>query len=124
MKMHSSIAIVVAAGLLAPAMFAHAADAQRGKSLYETRCTTCHSLEYHGAGPAHKGLFGRKAGSAPGYAYSKALKDSTVVWNGDALDKWLSGPDTFIPGQKMWFSIPDAVDRADIIAYLAAAAKR
>jgi cytochrome c len=122
MKMHSSIAIAVAAGTLA--LSAHAADAQRGKSLYETRCTTCHSLEFHGAGPAHKGVFGRKAGSAPGYAYSPALRDSTVVWNAATLDKWLSGPDAFIPGQKMWFSISDAVDRADIIAYLAAAAKR
>jgi cytochrome c len=69
-------------------------------------------------------VFGRKAGSAPGYAYSQALKDSTVVWNAQTIDKWLSGPDAFIPGQKMWFSIPDAVDRADIIAYLAAATKR
>ncbi len=103
---------------------AHAADVQHGKTLYETRCTSCHSIEYPAAGPAHKGLFGRKAGSSPGYAYSNALKDSKVVWSAETLDKWLSGPEAFIPGQKMYISIPDAAERADIIAYLAQATKR
>ena len=112
------------AGLLASVIGAQAADAQHGKALYESRCTSCHSLQYHGAGPAHKGLFGRKAGSAEGYAYSKALKESTVVWNEGTLDKWLSGPETYIPGQKMWFSVSDPVERTDIIAYLAAATRK
>lgn len=103
---------------------AHAADVQHGKTLYETRCTSCHSIEYPGAGPAHKGLFGRKAGSSPGYAYSSALKDSKIVWSEQTLDKWLSGPEALIPGQKMWVAIPDATERADIIAYLAQATKR
>ena len=124
MKMHASIAIVVAAGMLASAICAHAADPQRGKSLYESQCSACHSLKTHGAGPAHEGLIGRKAGSAPGFNYSEALKDSTIVWNEGTLDKWLSGPDAFIPGQKMWLSISDAAQRADIIAYLAAATRR
>jgi len=111
----------VAAAFAAPA---HATDTQRGKSLYETRCTSCHSIEYPGAGPAHKGLFGRKAGSSPGFNYSNALKDSKVVWSADTLDKWLAGPEAFIPGQRMFVSVPDAVERADIIAYLADATKR
>lgn len=112
------------AGLLASAIGAQAADVQHGKALYETRCATCHSLQYNGAGPAHKGVFGRKAGSADGYAYSKALKESTVVWNEATLDKWLSGPENFIPGQKMWFSVSDPVERADIIAYLGTVARK
>jgi cytochrome c len=115
------VAASVAATFAAPV---HAADAQHGKALYETRCTSCHSIEYPGAGPAHKGLFGRKAGSSPGFAYSGALKDSKVVWSAQTLDKWLAGPEAFIPGQRMFVSVPDAVERADIIAYLADATKR
>jgi cytochrome c len=114
-------ALLLAATFAAPA---HAADAQRGKTLYETRCTSCHSIEYPGAGPAHRGLFGRKAGSAPGFGYSSALKDSKVVWSEETVDKWLSGPEAFIPGQRMWVAVPDAAERADIIAYLTQATKR
>jgi len=120
-KIDLAIAAVVAAAFAAPAP---AADAQHGKALYETRCTSCHSIEHQGMGPAHKGLFGRKAGGVPGFSYSSALKDSKVVWNEETLDKWLSGPEAFIPGQRMYVSVPDAAERADIIAYLSAATKR
>ena len=123
--MKTSIDLAIAAATAAAiAMPAWAADAQRGKELYETRCTSCHSIEYPGAGPAHKGLFGRKAGSSAGFSYSNALKDSKVVWGAETLDKWLSGPEAFIPGQRMFISVPDAAERADIIAYLAVATKR
>ena len=118
------VAVIVLSLTVALGSVAVAADVQHGKALYETRCTSCHSIEYPAAGPAHKGLFGRKAGSSPGYAYSSALKDSKVVWSAETLDKWLSGPEAFIPGQKMYISIPDAAERADIIAYLALATKR
>ena len=116
-----AIAATVATAFAVPAI---AADAQHGKALYETRCTSCHSIEHPGAGPAHKGLFGRKAGGVPGFPYSSALNDSKVVWSEETLDKWLSGPEAFIPGQRMFVSVPDAVERADIIAYLAVATKR
>src|SRR5258706_14858330 len=89
-----------------------AGDAEHGKGLYDARCSACHSIEYNGAGPAHKGLFGRKAGSAPGFGYSKALKDSGVVWNEETLSKWLANPEGFIPGQKMFIHTPEAADRA------------
>ena len=120
-SIHLAIAAVLAAAFAMPA---HSADAQHGKALYETRCKSCHSIEHQGAGPAHKGLFGRKAGGAPGFPYSDALKDSKVVWSEETLEKWLSGPEAFIPGQRMFVSVPDAAERADIIAYLAAATKR
>lgn len=93
-------------------------DARRGRSLYQSRCAACHSIEYNGVGPAHKNVYGRKAGSAPDYTYSEALQRSTVVWNEKTLGKWLAGPEKLIPGQKMGFSVPNAKDRADLIAYL------
>jgi cytochrome c len=102
-----------------PALAAPAAgDPVAGKLAYASRCSACHSVEYNGVGPTHKNLFGRRAGSVAGFAYSKALKDSQVVWNADSLDHWLTDPEKFIPGQKMFFWIPDAKERADIIAYL------
>ena len=95
-----------------------AGDAAHGMQLYAVRCAACHSVEYNGVGPAHKNLIGRRVGTAPGYAYSTALKESAVVWDEANLSKWLTDPAKFIPGQKMFISISDAQDRADIVAYL------
>ena len=100
------------------AFFAHAGDAARGKQLYESRCIGCHSIDENRAGPAHKGVFGRKAGFAKGYDYSDALKKSKLIWNERTLDRWLADPESTIAGQKMGFTVPDHTDRADIIEYL------
>ena len=97
---------------------AAAGDAIRGQELYHTLCMSCHSIDYNGVGPAHKGLFGRKAGSHADYLYSPAVKSSNIVWTDKTLDKWLSNPEKLIPGQKMGFMVPAAKDRADLIAYL------
>jgi cytochrome c len=97
---------------------AHGADAARGRTLYESRCIGCHSLDENRAGPAHRGVFGRKAGSGKGYEYSEALRKSTVMWDARTLDRWLANPEKLIPGQKMGFSVADPAERADIIEYL------
>jgi cytochrome c len=111
--------ILCAAGLIAGQTAVHAdGDAAHGKQLYAVRCAICHSIDYNGVGPTHKNLIGRKAGSVQGYAYSDALKNSAVIWGEASLKQWLTEPDKFIPGQKMFVSIPDAQDRADIVAYL------
>jgi cytochrome c len=95
-----------------------AGDADKGAALYQARCTACHSLDYNGVGPAHRGTFGRHAGQAPGYAYSAALRAADVVWNEATLDRWLADPEKFIPGQRMGVNVLDAADRADLIAFL------
>ena len=96
----------------------HAADAARGKTLYETRCIACHSIDDNRVGPAHRGVFGRKAGAAQGYDYSPAVKSAAVVWDARSLDRWLADPEKLIPGQRMGYSVPDAADRADLVEYL------
>jgi len=93
-------------------------DAQRGEALYDSRCTACHSLDHSRIGPAHRGVFGRRAGRVAGFDYSPALRRSHVVWNAKSLDRWLTNPELFIPGQKMGYSVPDAQDRTDIVAFL------
>lgn len=109
---------VCAAVLSAQASFSLAADGARGKQLYESRCIGCHSIDQNRVGPAHKGVFGRKAGSVKGYDYSAAVKSSKLIWNERTLDRWLANPEATIPGNKMGYSLPESVDRADIIEYL------
>ena len=113
--MATALALCVA-GFAWPAMAA--GDANAGRALYQARCTACHSLDYNGVGPAHRGVFGRATAQAPGFAYSDALKSSHQVWNEDSLDRWLADPERFAPGQRMGFSVAEARDRSDLIAYL------
>ncbi len=95
-----------------------APDAVRGEQIY-VRCEACHALAYDRVGPRHCGLFGRRAGSVPGFAYSKAMKDSGIVWNDKTLDRFLASPLKMVPGTAMTYDgVPDAKDRADLLAYL------
>ncbi|MBV1688817.1 c-type cytochrome [Novosphingobium sp. G106] len=89
-----------------------------GARLYQS-CMGCHSLDDNDVGPKHRGVVGRKAGIVPGYAYSAALKKSGITWTPSQLDRWLSGPQAMVPGAKMYFSVANPQNRADIIAYLA-----
>jgi cytochrome c len=92
-------------------------DAAHGAKVYQD-CMICHSLDKNEIGPLHRDVFGRKAGSVPGYDYSAALKASDIVWNDTTLDTWLADPQALVPGTKMTFSVDDAQDRADVIAFL------
>jgi len=104
---------------LAIAGAAHAAaDAARGEAVY-ARCLACHALAYDRVGPHHCGLLGRRAGSVPGFAYSRAMKDSRITWDEKTLDRFLAQPVKAVPGTTMTYDgIPDPQERADLIAYL------
>jgi cytochrome c len=93
-------------------------DAARGQALFEKRCTGCHALDKNKQGPMLRGAYGRLSGTAPGYAYSDALKKAAVVWDARSLEKWLSDPDQFIAGNNMDFLLAKPQERADLIAYL------
>jgi cytochrome c len=116
--MRRSFAFLTAAVLWFAASPASAGDAVHGAELYDSRCIACHSPDANRVGPKHRGVVGRTAGSLPGFNYSKAVKSSGVVWDEATLDKWLSNPQAFIPGQRMNFKVADPADRADLIAYL------
>jgi|SRR5579859_5360847 len=94
------------------------ADADRGKTIFEKRCTGCHALNIDKEGPRLGGIFGRAAGSVATFTYSDAVKKSGVTWDASALDKWLTEPDAFIPDSNMAFRVVDDGERSAIIAYL------
>ena len=98
-----------------------ASDPAHGKEIYAT-CMYCHGIDVNRVGPMHRGLFGRRAGTVPGYAYSTAMKQAGakgLTWNAQTLDVYLTNPQKVVPGTKMLFGgIADAKSRADLIAYL------
>jgi len=117
MNLMPSLLVAALSGLMWPTLAA-TGDAEQGRALYQSRCAACHSLDYNGVGPAHRGVFGRMPAQAPGFAYSDALRGVHQVWNDETLDRWLTDPEKFAPGQRMGVNVPDAQERAHLIAYL------
>ncbi len=119
------------AGVLAGLLIAGAgdalaqADAKRGERLYE-ECRACHALEpgAHGVGPSLAGVIGRKAAALDTFRFSPALRRSNLTWTAQSLDAFVADPQKVVPANRMPYSgLPDAKDRADLIAYLLQAAK-
>jgi cytochrome c len=107
-----------------------AGDAEKGKAdfMKPTACGLCHQIG-PGAktvvGPELNGIVGRKAASIADYGmYSDGMKklgESGFVWTEENIDKWISNPKAMLPNSPMALAfqgIPDAGERADIIAYL------
>ena len=95
----------------------------RGARLFRS-CSRCHSVtpdDENKSGPTFYGLIGRRAGSVPGYPYSRALAESGIVWTEETLARLFElGPENYLPGTRMPFQrMPDAQDRAELVAYIA-----
>jgi cytochrome c2 len=100
-------AATASAVLLAPIGQASAADVEAGSKVFN-KCKACHSLAAgkNMVGPSLHGLFGRKAGTADKYNYSKAMKDAGaggLVWSEKTLHEYLKSPKDFVKGNKMTF---------------------
>jgi cytochrome c len=111
----SAMAVVLMVAHSTPSFAA--GDAAHGATVYR-QCMICHSLDKNGIGPSHHNVFGRAAASVANYNYSAPLKASNIVWNETTLDQWLANPQALVPGTKMMFSVDNAQDRADVIAFL------
>jgi cytochrome c len=115
-----AVALFAAAATAAPATkdAAPRGDAIHGEAIY-ARCLACHAPAYDRTGPRHCGLFGRRAGSVPGFAYSAAMKKAGIVWSESTLDRFLANPLQVVPGTAMGYAgVTDRQERADLIAYL------
>ena len=100
---------------------AHAeGDATHGGVLFNgtAQCKTCHKVDHNLVGPMLGGVYGRKIGSVPNFAYSAGMKTADWTWDVTTLDKWLASPKDMVPGTHMTMHVEKEQDRADIIAYL------
>lgn len=97
----STVFTLFALVFVAPAYAADQTAAERGAVLYR-ECTPCHSFfrDTWQAGPPLQGLFGRQAGTAPGFEYSDALRESGIIWTEETVKAWLSDPLSFVPGSR------------------------
>lgn len=97
------------------------ADLARGEVL-GFACAACHRFRADEGtliGPHLQGVFGRTAGSVPGFNYSPALAASGLVWTPRSLEAWLANPASFVAGTTMAFTgYRSAEDRRDLIAFL------
>ena len=85
------------------------------------QCATCHAIKpgVNAVGPSLFGMFGQKAGSVAGYAYSAANKNSGLTWDEATLDEYLTAPMKKVPGTKMTFAgMADAAKRKEVIEFL------
>ena len=106
---------------LAPSL-AQAADAEAGRAVFKSQCSTCHSVVQgkNAVGPSLFGIVGRQSGQVAGFRYSDANKNSNLTWDTATLDKYLTSPKTVVPGTIMTYAgVKDDAKRADLIAYLA-----
>ncbi len=97
-------------------------DASRGRLVFAP-CRTCHYPEKtvgHHNGPSLHAIFGQTAGKQLGFdEYSQAFKNAQFVWTPELLFAWLADVDAMFPETTMMSrDVPDAQDRADLIAYL------
>lgn len=97
-----------------------------GQRQFARKCSVCHTLGPHDgnrAGPTLHRVFGRRAGTPPGYPYSEALKRSGIVWDEASIGALFEqGPDIVTPGSKMPLQrITDATVRHALIQFLKSA---
>ncbi len=114
-----SLGILTLATLCASGLAA-AGNPDKGRELFAT-CAACHTPGQGAVtpGPDLRGLIGRQAGTVPGFRYSRAMKNSKIVWSDATLDAYLENPQTYIPGNAMPFpGLPEPKERQELIAYL------
>ena len=93
-------------------------DPARGKEVFVRRCSGCHAMTEDREGPRLQGVYGRISGAVAGFVYSPALKNAHIVWDSTSLERWLTDPDTAVPGNNMEFPVVKAQDRSDLISFL------
>lgn len=114
----AALAVGLALGVSTPA----SANAD-GEKVYKKFCTSCHSVQKgkNQVGPSLSGIVGRKAGTVEGFKYSDVNAKSGVMWDEAQLDKYLTDPKAYMPGNKMVFNgVKKDEERKNLIAYLVA----
>ena len=114
------ILIGVVVGTASPRVAA-AQDLGAGERTF-AKCKICHQIgegARNSVGPELNGVIGRKAGTAEGYSYSTANKDSGLTWDEATLKDYLKNPRAKVPGTKMIFAgLQTETEIDNLIAYL------
>jgi cytochrome c len=115
----SALAVIATSAITTAAL---AQDVAAGKTSFN-KCMACHSIgagAKNKVGPELDGLDGRKSGTAPGYSYSDANKNSGITWNEAQFKDYIKDPKAKIPGTKMVFAgIKNEKEASDLWAFLA-----
>lgn len=117
MKKFIAAAVLIAASTGAGT----ARDVEKGANVFK-QCLACHSIgegAKNKVGPVLNGLDGRHSGSAPGYNYSDANKNSGIVWNEATFKEYIKDPRAKVPGTKMIFpGVKNEKQADDLWAYI------
>jgi cytochrome c2 len=108
MKKTLSLTATIAVLAFSSISYANAGDAAKGKKVFN-KCKACHTVVAgkHRIGPSLAGVFGRTAGTAKKYKFSKAMKKAGkggLVWDVKTMSEYLVKPRTYIKGTKMTFA--------------------
>jgi cytochrome c len=113
--------IAAAALIVTSASASMAQDVEKGANVFHI-CMACHAIgpgATNRVGPELNGLDGRKTGTAPGYNYSDANKNSGITWNEATFKEYIKDPRAKIPGTKMIFAgIKNEKQVDDLWAYI------
>jgi cytochrome c len=114
-------AVLAAIALAASTAAASAQDVAAGEQSFK-KCLPCHSVgagAKNKVGPELNGLDGRKAGTAEGFNYTEANKNSGLTWDESVFKEYIKDPRAKIPGTKMVFAgIKNEQEVNDLWAYL------
>lgn len=118
----NTMALAMLAGALATPALAQDIDLAAGKSSFN-KCLACHAIgpgAKNKVGPELNGLDGRHSGTAEGYKYSDANKNSGITWNEAVFKEYINDPKAKIPGTKMVFAgIKKESEANNLWAYIA-----
>ena len=98
-----SALVAIASSLAASAALAQ--DVAAGKTSFN-KCMACHAVgegAKNKVGPELNGLDGRHSGTAEGYSYSDANKNSGITWNEAQFKDYIKNPKEKIPAPR-WYS--------------------
>ena len=101
-----TLSVAVLASAMAATSAARAQDVAAGETSFK-KCTPCHSIgegAKNKVGPELNGIDGRHSGTAEGYSYSDANKNSGITWNKDQFLEYIKDPKAKVPGTKMTFA--------------------
>jgi cytochrome c len=116
-----TLGLLVALTSIAAASGARGQDVAAGETSFH-KCMACHSIgdgAKNKVGPELNGIDGRKSGTAAGFNYSDANKNSGITWNKDQFLDYIKDPKAKIPGTKMIFAgIKNEKEAGDLWAYI------